>query len=38
MIAKRLSQNSRNKREFEKAAPDYEEALQKSGYNIKPGT
>ena len=35
MIAKRLSQNSSNKSEFEKAAPDCEEALQISGYNIK---
>ena len=35
MIAKRLFQNSGNKSEFEKAAPNYEEALRKSGYNIK---
>ena len=33
--AKRLSQNSNNKSEFEKAAPDYEEALKMSGYYIK---
>ena len=35
MISKRLSQNSSNKSDFEKAATDYEEVLQKSGYNIK---
>ena len=35
MIAKRLSQNSSNKSKFEKEAPDYAEALQISGYNIK---
>ena len=35
MIAKSLSQNSIDKSEFEKAAPDYGKALQKSGYNIK---
>ena len=35
MIAKRLFRNCCNKSEFEKEAPDYEEALQKSGYNIK---
>ena len=40
MIAKRLSQNSRNKSEFEKAAPDYEEAVYKRvdttpNYNMK---
>ena len=35
IIAKRLSQNSSNKSEFEKAAPDYEKVLQKSGFNIK---
>ena len=35
MISKRLFQNSCNKSDFEKAAPDYEEVLQKSGYNIK---
>ena len=35
IIAKRLSQNSSNKSELEKAAPDYEKVLQKSGFNIK---
>ena len=35
MISKRLSQNSCNKEEFNKAISEYEEALRKSGYNAK---
>ena len=35
MISKRLPQNSCNKEEFNKAIPEYEEALPKSCYNAK---
>ena len=35
MISKRLSQNSCNKEEFNKAISEYEEALRKSGCNAK---
>ena len=35
MIGKRLSNNSCNENEFEKAKPSYEKALEKSGFTEK---
>ena len=35
MIEKRISQISYDESEFHRATPTYEQALQKSGYNVK---